>query len=62
VSWERGSSGFQGLEGYFGNSLGQLDPAAIDLHDGGDWNSLAMPSRYVEAAKRANEGVKLGED
>ena len=28
----------------------------------GGWNSLAMPSRYVEAAKIANEGVNLGEE
>lgn len=35
---------------------------AFDLRDGGGWNSLAMPSRYVEAAKIANEGVNLGED
>ena len=35
---------------------------AFDLRDGGGWTSLAMPSRYVEAAKIANEGVKLGED
>jgi len=27
-----------------------------------DWNSLAMPSRYVEAAKFGNEGVNLEED
>jgi len=35
---------------------------AFDLRDAGGWNSLAMPSRYVEAAKIANEGVNLGED
>ena len=34
---------------------------AFDLRDAGGWNSLAMPSRYVEAAKIANEGVQLGE-
>ena len=36
--------------------------SAFALQDAGGWNSLAMPSRYVEAAKIANEGVKLGED
>ncbi|MEO8393031.1 MAG: tyrosine-type recombinase/integrase [Chloroflexota bacterium] len=36
--------------------------AAFDLRDAGGWNSLAMPSRYVEAAKIANEGVNLGDD
>lgn len=35
---------------------------AFDLRDAGGWNSLAMPSRYVEAAKIANQGVNLGED
>lgn len=29
------------------------------LQDAGGWNSPAMPLRYVEAAKVANEGVKL---
>jgi len=33
------------------------DPFA--LQEAGGWNSLAMPRRYVEAAKIANEGVKL---
>lgn len=31
------------------------------LRDAGGWNSLAMPGRYVEAAKVANERVKLDE-
>lgn len=30
------------------------------LQDAGGWNSLAMPARYIEAAKIANEGVRLG--
>lgn len=29
------------------------------LRDAGGWSSLAMPLRYVEAAKIANEGVRL---
>jgi integrase len=29
------------------------------LQDAGGWNSLAMPARYVEAAKVANEGIRL---
>ncbi len=33
------------------------DPFA--LRDAGGWSSMAMPSRYVEAAKIANERVKL---
>ncbi len=32
---------------------------AFALRDAGGWNSLAMPSRYVEAAKIANSAVKL---
>jgi len=29
------------------------------LREAGGWNSLAMPSRYIEAAKIANEGGRL---
>lgn len=32
------------------------------LQDAGGWNSLAMPGRYIEAAKIANEGVSLGDE
>ena len=32
---------------------------AFALRDAGGWSSLAMPSRYVESAKIANDGVKL---
>jgi integrase len=32
------------------------------LQDAGGWSSPAMPMRYVEAAKIANEGVNLGTD
>ena len=32
------------------------------LQDAGGWNSPDMPVRYIEAAKIANEGVKLGLD
>lgn len=32
------------------------------LQDAGGWSSLAMPGRYIEAAKIANEGVNLGSD
>ncbi|MCU0498267.1 MAG: tyrosine-type recombinase/integrase [Anaerolineae bacterium] len=34
------------------------DPFA--LQEAGGWNSLAMPRRYVDAAKIANEGLKRG--
>jgi integrase len=30
------------------------------LKDAGGWASLAMPMRYIEAARIANEGVRLG--
>lgn len=30
------------------------------LQDAGGWSSLAMPGRYIESAKIANQGVKLG--
>ena len=30
------------------------------LQDAGGWSSPAMPARYIEAAKIANEGVNLG--
>ena len=36
------------------------DPFA--LQEGGGWNSLTMPRRYVEAARISNEGINLGED
>lgn len=32
------------------------------LQDAGGWASLAMPARYIEAARIANEGVKLAEE
>lgn len=32
------------------------------LQEAGGWNSLAMPRRYVQAAKIANEGVNLGDE
>ena len=32
------------------------------LQDAGGWNSPAMPLRYVEAAKIANQGVRLDWD
>lgn len=32
------------------------------LQDAGGWSSLAMPGRYIEAAKVANQGINLGGD
>lgn len=34
---------------------------AFALRDAGGWSSMAVPGRYVEAAKVANEGIKLSE-
>jgi len=34
-------------------------PLNVLMHAGG-WSSLAMPLRYIEAAKIANEGIRLG--
>lgn len=31
------------------------------LQDAGGWSSLAMPARYIESARIANQGVNLGE-
>lgn len=35
---------------------------AFALQEAGGWNSLAMPRRYIDDAKIANEEVKLGQD
>ncbi len=35
---------------------------AFALQEAGGWSSLAMPRRYVEDAKIANQGVKLGDE
>ncbi|MFZ2518386.1 MAG: tyrosine-type recombinase/integrase, partial [Anaerolineae bacterium] len=35
----------------------KTDP--FSLQEAGGWSSLAMPRRYVEDAKIANEGVRL---
>ena len=32
---------------------------AFALRDAGGWSSLVIPSRYVEAAKVTNKGVRL---
>lgn len=56
-----------GLEGlsahdcrhYWASRAATMGTDAFALRDAGGWNSLAMPSRYVEAATIANERVKL---
>ncbi len=41
--------------------MGRLRRECLDdrLQDAGGWNSPAMPLRYVEKAKIANQGVRL---
>jgi integrase len=57
--------GLQGLSAhdcrhYWATQAARNNTPIDRLQDAGGWNSPAMPLRYVEAAKIANEGVKLG--
>lgn len=57
--------GIEGLSAHDGRhtwaTLAARNKTPIDrLQDAGGWSSPAMPLRYVEAARIANEGVKLG--
>jgi hypothetical protein len=45
------------LLGYAGSS--EWNAPVDRLQDAGGWNSPAMPLRYVETAKIANQGVIL---
>ena len=44
---------------YWATRAATMGTDSFALRDAGGWNSLAMPSRYVEAATIANERVKL---
>lgn len=44
---------------YWASRAASQGTDAFALRDAGGWNSLAMPSRYVEAAAIANERVRL---
>ena len=44
---------------YWATHAVQQGTDAFALKDAGGWNSIAMPSRYVEAATVANDRVKL---
>jgi integrase len=44
---------------YWATQAAKNGTNAFRLRDAGGWSSLAMPSRYVEAAAIANEGVIL---
>lgn len=46
---------------YWATTAARNGTDAFVLRDAGGWNSLAMPGRYVESQKVANEGVRLGE-
>ena len=39
------------------NRINTLPKGILTLQEAGGWNSLAMPRRYVEHAKIANEGM-----
>lgn len=44
---------------YWATQAARSGTALDRLQDAGGWASLAMPARYIEAAKIANEGVRL---
>ena len=44
---------------YWATDAARNGTDAFILRDAGGWSSLAMPSRYVEAARVANQGVRL---
>lgn len=45
---------------YWATAAARAGTQVDRLMDAGGWSSPAMPVRYIEAAKIANEGVKLG--
>jgi integrase len=42
---------------YWAQRVDRLPRGVLSLQEAGGWNSLAMPRRYVEAARIANEGM-----
>jgi integrase len=44
---------------YWATRAARMGTDPFALQEAGGWNSLAMPRRYVERARIANEGVKL---
>ena len=46
---------------YWATQAARNHTALDRLQDAGGWNSLAMPARYIESAKIANEGINLGD-
>jgi integrase len=60
-------AGIEGLSAHDGRhawaTIAVKNKTSIDrLKDAGGWKSVAMPLRYIEAGKIANEGVNLGDD
>jgi len=60
-------AGLEGLSAhdcrhYWATTAAKHKTDPFRLQEAGGWNSLAMPRRYVEAARIANEGVSLGDD
>jgi len=47
------------LRHYWATQAARNGTALDRLQDAGGWSSLAMPGRYIEAAKIANQGVRL---
>jgi integrase len=45
---------------YWATTAARNGTDPFSLQEAGGWSSLAMPRRYVEAAKVANQGVNLG--
>jgi hypothetical protein len=45
---------------YWATQAARNNPPIDRLQEAGGWNSPAMPLRYGETAKIANEGVNLG--
>ena len=50
------------LRHYWATCAARNGTALDRLQDAGGWSSLAMPGRYIEVAKIANQGVNLGSD
>ena len=57
--------GLRGLSAYdcrhYWATQAAKDTPLDRLQDAGGWSSYAMPLRYIETAKIANEGVQLAE-
>jgi integrase len=47
---------------YWASSAARHGTDPFSLQEAGGWNSLAMPRRYVEEQKIANEGVKTDQN